>query len=81
MGNEWWGTPDAGDDDGWQQNWDNKLSSKEHNRAKKQGSEEDIGRVEKQGSEEDKGNDGLSEDEKKGIYVPKNEISDRFYPR
>lgn len=47
MGNEWWGKRDDGDDDRWQSNWDNQLSSKEH-RAVKQGYREN-----KQGSEED----------------------------
>ena len=50
MGNEWWGTPDAGDDDLWQQNWDNRKGLVEDNRAKRQSSKEDCG--EKQGSEE-----------------------------
>lgn len=49
MGVEWWGQRDSGDNDGWQANWDNQLSSKEH-RAVEQGSKEDCGG--NQGSEE-----------------------------
>jgi hypothetical protein len=60
MGNDWWGTPDPGDDDGWQQNWNNRgkvQGSKEH-RGSVEGPKDDSDdkqgyRENKQGPEED----------------------------
>lgn len=59
-GNEWWGNRHGSDDDRWQANWDNQLSSEEHRavgagyRENKQGSKEN--RVGEQGCEEDSEN-------------------------
>lgn len=68
VGNEWWGKRDLGDDDGWQPNWDNQLSSKEH-RAVNQGSKDD--RVGGQGSEEDCGEKQGSEEHSPDIHRSK----------